>query len=276
MILRCPFAERVQWRYPSAEPGNENKPTYYRGQNRPEAVVLHISEGFAGTARAWAAIGKYPKSWHFFVCRDGAILQHLEPQDGGYHAGITDAQARQHPPTWTLWKGLGINVNVYTIGIEHEGFYQGYPWPEAQLQASKQLCQWISAEWGIPYDREHFPAHAEIDVLNRVNDFAIPAAREAHYRYLFEEDDMSAEDKARLDRLERIVAANGIDVGGQRLVGEAALTHLETNGSSAFLSISNLNDVITKHQANHPSGGGLTADEVAEAFHAGADKILGG
>lgn len=102
------------------------------------------------------------------------------------------------------------------------------------------------------------------------------------------EDEMSVEDKARLDRLERIVAANGIDVEGQRLVGEAALSFLSDNGSSAFLSIRNLNtvlrlhdedivsigDSVHEHTTKHP--GGQTVDEIERiAVDAVADKLTG-
>lgn len=270
MNLRYPEAEWVPWKYPAPN----GQPTYYRGINEPIAVVLHIMQGYQRTARQWAEQGMYPKSWHFSVGRDGKIMQHLEPQDGGYHAGISTLVATQRPPTWPLWKGPYINVNWYTIGIEHEGFFNE-EWPEAQREASKRLCQWISAEWGIPYDRLHFPPHADIDIRDRANDFAPPAQRDEFYAYLFGEDDMSAEDKARLDRLERLLAANGIVVGDQTLTGEEAMAYLDANGTSAYQAIWNQNTALTAHAGNHPSGG-ATRDDVAAAFQAAEDSILGG
>lgn len=270
MNLRCPFAEWVPWKYPAPN----GQPTYYRGINAPIAVVLHIMQGYQRTARQWAEQGMYPKSWHFSNSREGKIMQHLEPQDGGYHAGISTLVATQRPPTWPLWKGPDINVNWYTIGIENEGFFDE-PWPDAQRASLKRLCQWISEEWGIPYDRLHFPPHADIDIRDRANDFARPLQRDELYAYLFEEDDMSAEDKARLDRLERLLAANGIVVDGAPVTGEDALAYLDSLGTSAYLSLNNLNAALTDHKANHPSGG-ATRDDVAAAFQAAEDSILGG
>lgn len=182
-------------------------PSYYRGANRPAAVVLHVMQGHMSTVLSWARDGYPYVSWHFSVDRDGQVYQHLDLVDGGYHAGITDAQAQKYPPRWPLWKGRGINVNHYTIGIEHEGF-AGEPFTNEQSEASRDLCQWIVDELGIPFDSIGFPPHADIDTVNRVNDFNTPALREAHYRYLFEEDSMELEElRERVRQLELYIGA---------------------------------------------------------------------
>ena len=183
-MSRYPGAEWVPWLYIGAS----GRPAFYRGGNLPSAVVLHIMEGYVSTVRGWARTGYAEASWHFSIGRDGTVYQHLELTDGGYHAGITDARAAARPPVWPMWQGPGINVNFYTIGIEHEGF-AGPPFPEAQAAASRDLCRWLAATLGIPFDRDHFPPHADIDLVNRPNDFNMPIMREAHYRYLFEEED---------------------------------------------------------------------------------------
>ena len=164
---------------------------YYKGLNKPEAVVLHIMQGWMSTVLSWAETGYSKSSWHFSVARDGRVFQHLDFKDGGYHAGIAwNAPA----PTWPLWKGHGVNVNHYTIGIEHEGMYESGPMTDPQRAASRDLCRWLAKELGIPYDRDHFPPHADIDVVNRKNDFNTPRIRDAHYAFMFgaqtEEDDM--------------------------------------------------------------------------------------
>lgn len=185
-MSRYPAAEWVPWRYWS----DTGQPTYFKGANQPAAVVLHIMQGYMSTARQWALTGHYGASWHFSVGRDGSVMQHLGFADGGYHAGIPDTAPK---PAWPLWRGHGQNVNTYTIGIEHEGF-SGDGFTEAQRQASKKLCQWLAMELGIPYTRDHFPPHADIDVVNRVNDFGPPAYREEHYRFMFEEDEMTKDE----------------------------------------------------------------------------------
>ena len=179
-MSRYPNAEWVPWKYNS-----EYGPTYYKGTNKPEAVVLHVMQGYLRTARTWAAQGHYGASWHFSVGVDGTVLQHLEFEDGGYHAGIS---VNSKKPTWPLWKGHEVNVNNYTIGIEHEGF-SGEGFPDAQRNASRDLCQWLARDLAFGFDRDHFPPHADIDIVNRPNDFAPPAQREEFYKFLFEEED---------------------------------------------------------------------------------------
>lgn len=193
-------AEWVPWRYLS----DTGQPTYFKGTNQPTAVVLHIMQGYMSTARQWALTGHYGASWHFSVGRDGKVMQHLDFADGGYHAGIPDTAPK---PTWSLWRGHGRNVNTYTIGIEHEGF-SGDGFTEAQRQASKKLCQWLAMELDIPYARVHFPPHADIDVVNRVNDFGPPDYREEHYRFMFEEGDaMTPEERVEFDNLKIAIFA---------------------------------------------------------------------
>ena len=257
-MTHYPGAELAMWKYRDAA-GN---PTYFKGMNRPEAVVLHISQGHASTARAWAAQGHYGASWHYFVCIDGTVLQQLEHEDGGYHAGIASPPAPT--PTWPLWRGSTQNINTYTIGIEQEGF-SGDGFPEAQRLASRDLCRWLASELGFPYDRDHFPPHADIDLVNRPNDFGPPEYREEHYRFMFEEESLTPEDVARIDRLEKLLAANGIAKDPAAYVasgydpalltfGEEAVAYAAERGWSAFLG-NGLNQAdIAAHKAEQPGG----------------------
>jgi len=171
--LRFPGAEWVPWQLH----GPSGEPTCWPGENEPAAAVLHVMAGYAHTARDWATAGHVGASWHFTVARDGSAMQHLELSDAGWHAGIpTDAPT----PPWTLWRGPGQNVNRYTIGIEHEGF-PGQPFTAAQTATSIALCRWLATTLGFPSDRAHFPAHSDIDIINRPNDFNTPPLREQHY-----------------------------------------------------------------------------------------------
>ncbi len=201
-----PKAERVPWKYQSAE-----GPTYFKGMNQPEAVVLHVMQGWLTTARVWAANGHFGASWHFSVGKDGTVLQHLEFGDGGYHAGVRYATV-----PWPLYRGPGTNVNNYTIGIEHEGF-SGTQFTSAQMEASRDLCRWLADELDIPIDRDHFTHHGSIDPINRANDFNTPELRDEFYAYLMEEPmpDKPSEfdilNKAVVDRFRLIHLASDID-----------------------------------------------------------------
>lgn len=155
--------------------------------------------GYAHTAVEWAANGHNGASWHYTVARDGTIYQHLEHTDGGYQAGII---ADMPDPTWPLWRGDSQNINNYSLGVEHEGF-PGETFAPQQAEASRNLCRWLATDLGIDFDHEHFPAHAEIDLVNRVNDFNTPDLRVQFYAFLFdnEEDALTKEEKEQLDSL---------------------------------------------------------------------------
>ncbi len=253
--MRYPRAEWVPWK-PAAPDG---RPTYFAGQNRPTAVVLHVMQGYQSTVRRWAQRGHFGVSWHYSIARDGSIMQHLEHSDGGYHAGITAAKAAADPPTWELWRGPGQNVNTYTLGIEHEGF-AGEPFAPAQAKVSRELCRWLARQLDIPMDEAHFPPHAAIDLRDRPNDFNTPALRREFYDFLFkpEEEPMDAacieELERRLSRVERITGAHGIDVDGERLRGDEALDDLDRRGASLALYAERLNTAILDHLADHESG----------------------
>jgi hypothetical protein len=250
--MRYPHAEWVPWR--PLSPGG--RPTFYAGTNQPVAVVLHVMQGYQQTARRWAESGHFGVSWHYSIGRDGRVMQHLDHGDGGYHAGISAARAAAFPPSWTLWRGAAENVNHYTVGVEHEGF-AGEQFTLPQAQASRRLCRWLAAVLDIPMDLHHFPSHALIDLRDRPNDFNTPALRAEFYDFLFAEDPVEPmklqEIEVRLARLEGIVGANGVDVGGERLRGEAALESLHRRGISLALYADRLNAAIRAHTERHGS-----------------------
>lgn len=187
----CPFAEWRPWRY-----RNGSQTYYYKDQNDPIAAVIHIMAGNLWTGWDWPENPPRPTSWHFTIQRNGHIMQHLRLQDGGFHAGIsryvkrgsrTIDRAVVHTPTWPLWKGWGENVNHFTVGIEHEGIPHGdslLNFTDIQLDASKRLNIWLAQTLGYELTRERMPAHADIDLLDRVNDFDYPDERHWFYDYV--------------------------------------------------------------------------------------------
>lgn len=248
-MSRYPLAEWVPWAYSSG-----SGPTYYKGMNAPVAAVLHVQQGYVSTARAWALGAHFGASWHYTVGRDGSVMQHLEHTDGGYHAGIPNTAPA---PTWPLWRGHGQNVNCYTIGIEHEGF-SGDGFTIAQAEASRALCLWLAQELGFPYDRDHFPPHADIDLINRANDFAPPDGRTVHYAYMFGGDDMP---DPRVDAL--VAALTGLKGSDPNAL--AVLEQWNRNGNSLLAGYAAEQQKLAGHLANHlnPSPGTI-ADHTHE------------
>lgn len=121
---------------------------------KPEAIVIHIICGSLESATAQFADPQSQVSAHYAVGRDGRVLQFVEEEDTAFHAGIIVS------PTWSGIKG-GLNPNLYTIGIEHEG-QPADDWTVPQYQASAELVADIAARWQIPVDADHIVLHREI------------------------------------------------------------------------------------------------------------------
>lgn len=125
---------------------------------RPLAIVDHVMEGsMVGT---WSHFNREnprdPVSAHYGVSRSGEVVQYVEDEDTAWHAG------RMVRPTAPLVLEMaGVSPNLYTIGIEHEGYAHTEPTPE-QMQASAQLHALLSKRHGIPLDRRHVIGHREI------------------------------------------------------------------------------------------------------------------
>jgi hypothetical protein len=276
-MSRYPAAVWEPWAYPARAPAEHaGKATYYQGQNEPRAVVIHAMQGWASTALQWAQGGFYPKSWHFTIAFDGTVYQHLDFDDGGYHAGITDSHAARFPPTWPRWEGPGRNVNTYSIGIEGEGFsyipygkvtsnpaHLAYSRPEQRL-ALKKLCQWLaSPASGIPieYSKDFFPAHAEIDTVNRSEDpLPLPGRTELYqYLELIEggDDDMDPRLEEMIWRAADILGfsppADSVDAHGDRL--EAMTDYMANVGAAVIPGLQNQQTQLRAHVDNHPGGG---------------------
>lgn len=248
---RYPKAKWVPWK-PTSPDG---QPTYWKGVCKPEAVVLHIMAGYADTALNWAQVGHYGASWHFTVGRNGSVMQHLELNDAGYHAGIPSSAPA---PTWPLWRGVNENVNWYTIGIEHEGF-PGASFTDAQAEASRELCRWLSQTLTIPLDREHFPPHADIDVVNRVNDFNTPALREEFYSFLLE-DEMTTGERALLYAIKEVL------VGHNNPDGDKLIADWNNNGNALLTGygieqqkLAEVTGMVIEHVGSHPAEGAVPA-----------------
>jgi N-acetyl-anhydromuramyl-L-alanine amidase AmpD len=88
------------------------------------------------------------------VGKNGEIHQYVAESDTAFHVGVVDH------PAWPLLKA-GINPNLYTIGIEHEG-RDGDALTPAQLHASAALIAAIAKRWKIPLDAQHIIRHHDI------------------------------------------------------------------------------------------------------------------
>lgn len=125
-----------------------------RRGHRPTAIVIHIAEGSAAAVDSWFANPASAVSAHYLVRKDGGLHTYVREENTAWHAG------RVHAPTW---KGIipGVNPNLYTIGIEHEGDGNDV-WPDAMIERSARLLAELHCRWSIPLDRAFVVGHREI------------------------------------------------------------------------------------------------------------------
>ena len=131
-------------------------PNRHKGREgfRPEAVVVHIMEGTLASTDSWFGTTESRVSAHYGVARDGSIHQYVGESDTAFHAG------RVWKPKWRSIKP-GVNPNLYTIGIEHEGSGES-EWPDTMYDSSAKLIAEVCTRWSIPIDRAHIVGHREI------------------------------------------------------------------------------------------------------------------
>lgn len=130
-----------------------------RNGHKVLAVVMHIGEGYrAGFHKQFTAGGL---SAHYVVYRDGSIEQWVREEDAAWHAGEV------YKPAWAFYEP-GVNPNLTTIGIEHEGF-TGEPWTEEMIQADLFLLRGIAERHGLVYSVNTLIGHHQLDSVNRRN-----------------------------------------------------------------------------------------------------------
>lgn len=187
---------------------------------------------------------------------------------------------QMYPITASTWTSGSRAANTQYIAMELEGGGYlpdgtpnfGEPMTAAQAGTFALLIRELAAHKGIPFvPNVNILQHKQLVAMYGGAPTSCASDRyQRGYNILLEgEEPMTPEERARLERLERIVAANGWN----GLTGEAALAQLDTLGASAFLSVENLNRALSEHVDNHP--GGFTEEEIETiAVNAIADKLL--
>lgn len=139
------------------------KPTanHYNGRfgYKPELIVIHVMDGTLAGTDSWfqtgsAAAGN-PVSAHYGIGVHGEVHQYVAEENGAWHAG------RILNPTFKLFKGMNVNPNYYTIGIEHEGKADSV-WSPEMKAASAAMIKAVCARWNIPIDRDHVIGHYQV------------------------------------------------------------------------------------------------------------------
>ena len=134
----------------------KKSPNFDIGRNgyKPEAIVLHKTEGSFISAVGWFQDAKTKVSAHYIIAPTGEIAPMVDENDTAWHAGVIVK------PSWKLLKN-GINPNLYTIGIELAGYAVDDTPADQALALAELICD-IHRRWKIPIDDQHIVFHREI------------------------------------------------------------------------------------------------------------------
>ncbi len=151
------------------------------GENRPQAVVVHATEGELAGALAHLRDPDSRVSAHYVIDRDGTVYQLVPEQVVAYHVACGVEGCILSCPAFLCGDGkperrtIGIElVNLGTVpqgwsgGEVYEDYGMAFGWrwwedfPEAQRQAFKRLVEDIARRWGFPVDAEHVVGHYRV------------------------------------------------------------------------------------------------------------------
>jgi hypothetical protein len=113
-------------------------------------------EGTMESTLSWFRSPASKVSAHYGVSRKGEVVQYVRDEDTAWHAGRV-----LRPTAAMVLERPGVNPNLWTIGIEHEGGADQEP-THAQLTASSELMRELSTRWTIPLDLRHVIPHRAI------------------------------------------------------------------------------------------------------------------
>lgn len=122
----------------------------------PDCIVIHVVEGSKSSCIQTFKDPKTQKSTHFLVGKDGSVVQFVSTKDTAFGNGIVD-----NPISGLLLSRPGVNPNLWTISIEHEGKAND-GLTVAQEASSIKLVKFLAKKWAIPLDRTHVIRHTEI------------------------------------------------------------------------------------------------------------------
>lgn len=105
------------------------------GATKPTMIILHYTEMPEQASIDRLCDPECEVSAHYVVGEAGNILQLVDEEKRAWHAGVSQ------------WGDI-TDVNSYSIGIEVVNLGD-HPYPQAQIDAVKQLCRDIMQRWNI-------------------------------------------------------------------------------------------------------------------------------
>ena len=114
-----------------------NTPNKGRTSIKPEAVVLHHSDGSYRGGVAWIADPKSKVSYHVLIARDGRRTVFANDTDRCWHAGVSSWQGRR-------------DLNSWSLGVAWEGNTYQLPLGDAAMASAIEYLAPRLKKWGIP------------------------------------------------------------------------------------------------------------------------------
>lgn len=124
-----------------------------RGSTAISMLVLHSTVGGLKSSLNWLCDPASKVSAHYLIAKSGEIYQLVHDERAAWHAGKS------------AWRGLNSDqIQRSSIGVELENANTGRdPYPPAQLDAARELCQSLIARYAIP--RTMVVRHLDIAIL---------------------------------------------------------------------------------------------------------------
>jgi N-acetylmuramoyl-L-alanine amidase len=128
-----------------------------KGAYRPDAIVIHVTEGNAESVRGWFNNPNAEVSSHYLTTKKGLIYQFVREDDTAWANGRV-----AHPTAELVLNRPSSNPNWWTISIENEG--SGH---EELTTPQRKALMWLirdiqSRHHRITSDRRHILRHNEI------------------------------------------------------------------------------------------------------------------
>ena len=139
-----------------------NTPNKGRSPIKPEAVVLHHSDGSYRGGVAWIADPKSKVSYHVLIARDGRRTVFANDTDRCWHAGVSSWQGRRDLNSWSL--GVAWEGNTYELPLGDD----------AMASAIEYLVPRMK-KWGIPMNM--VVTHQQVAPTRKTDISAADAAR---------------------------------------------------------------------------------------------------
>lgn len=167
--------------YPADYPGAVVVPSCnHGGENRPQAVVVHATEGELGGALAHLRNPESQVSAHYVIDRDGTVYQLVPERVAAYHVACGAEGCISACPQYLCGdkrpeiRSIGVElVNRGKVpqewhGAVYEDYGMAFGWrwwedyPAEQVEALKRLVEDIARRWGFPVDADHVVGHYRV------------------------------------------------------------------------------------------------------------------